>query len=147
MLLARRALEVPEVAAHLFDYAARDRGDTSTEYGGVIDLDAAGRFQVLEFAPRLRFHDERFQASPEMFDAGYTALVHFHFHVQRPRNEEYAGPGLGDMEYAQSTRANCLVLTSVGEHRMNVDFYRHDGVVVDLGLIEETKRRRDGETK
>jgi hypothetical protein len=144
MLLARRALGVSEVVDHLFDFAARDRADTSTEYGGVIDLDRHGRFHVIEFPPRFRTGDQRFNASQEMFDAGYTALFHFHFHVQEPRNDAYAGPGHGDGEYALNTRANCLVLTSVGEHVMNVDYYRHGGVVVDLGEIRRPSGTPNG---
>ena len=100
------------------------------------DLDRKGRFQVLEFPPRVRHHDQKFIPPQAMFDAGYSALFHFHFHVQRFRNSEYAGPGLGDIEYANNTRANCLVMTYVGEGRLNVDFYRHGSVVVDLGVVE-----------
>jgi hypothetical protein len=137
MLTALQALEVPQVVDHLFDYAERDRLDETTEYGGVIDLDEKGRFEVLEFPPRIRRHDQRFNAPQAMFDAGYTALFHFHYHVQRFRNEEYAGPGYGDRDYAANTRANCLVMTYIAEGRLNVDYYRHDNVVVDLGVIEQ----------
>jgi hypothetical protein len=48
---------------------------------------------------------------------------------------EYAGPELGDMNYADNTRANCLVFTFVNEGVMNVDYYRHGRVVIDLGVI------------
>lgn len=137
MTLALEALAVPQVVAHLFDYAARDREDKSTEYGGVLALDARGRYEIIEFVPRIRQHDQRFNASQEMLDAAYTSLFHFHFHVQRVRNDQYAGPGFGDVNYADNTRANCLVLTSVGAERMNVDFYRHGRVTVDLGVIDQ----------
>jgi hypothetical protein len=136
MHIAVRALGVPQVVDHLFDYADRDQDDESTEYGGVIRLDHRGRFEILEFPPRIRHHDQKFIASQEMFDAGYTAQFHFHMHVQRHRNDEYAGPGLGDLQYATATRANCLVLTFVNRDTMNVDYYRHGGVKVDLGVIE-----------
>jgi hypothetical protein len=135
MQIAVRALDVPQVVDHLFDYADRDHEDESTEYGGVIRLDHLGRFEILEFPPRIRHHDQKFVASQEMFDAGYTAQFHFHMHVQRFRNDEYAGPGLGDMQYADATRANCLVLTFVNEETMNVDYYRHGGLKIDLGVI------------
>ncbi|MEE2819531.1 MAG: hypothetical protein VX615_02855, partial [Planctomycetota bacterium] len=79
--------------------------------------------------------DRRFNASQQMFDAGYTALFHFHYHAQKYRNGDHAGPGLGDKNYADSTRANCIVLTFVNEDEVNVDFYRHGGVVVDLGTF------------
>lgn len=136
--IAQEALSTPAVRDHLFHYADRDHADESTEYGGVISLDERGRFEILEFPPRIRVHDRRFEASQEMFDAGYTGLFHFHFHAQKTRNGGHAGPGAGDMAYADSTRANCLVMTFVDEDTLNIDFYRHDGVLVDLGVIHRS---------
>ncbi|MDP6890284.1 MAG: hypothetical protein QF471_03055 [Phycisphaerales bacterium] len=133
--MALEALKVPQVRAHVFHFADRDLMDETTEYGGVIDLDEAGRFNVREFPPRVRVHDLRFEASQQMFDAGYTGLFHFHNHVQKHRNGAHAGPGAGDMAYADNTRANCLLFTFVDENTMNVDYYRHDRVLVDLGVI------------
>ena len=129
------ALDVPQVRAHLFDYAGRDNVDTTTEYGGVIALDEKGRFEILEFEPKIRYHDQIFYSPQEMFDAAYTALFHFHFHAQKFRNGDHAGPGMGDKNYAENTRANCLVFTFVDKDTMNVDYYRHGGVVVDVGII------------
>jgi hypothetical protein len=137
ILIATRALKVPQVVDHLFDYAERDRNDKSTEYGGVIQLDAQGRFEVLEFPPRIRQHDRKFIASQAMLDSAYTALFHFHYHVQEFRNGENAGPGYGDLNFATNVRANCLVFTYVSQGRLNVDYYRHGRVVVDLGIIEQ----------
>ena len=130
-----KALQVPEVSKHLHEYGVRDINDKTTEYGGIIALDKKGRFEILEFEPKVRHHDRRFNASQQMFDAGYTALFHFHYHAQKYRNGDHAGPGLGDKNYADSTRANCVVLTFVNENELNVDFYRHGGVVVDLGTF------------
>jgi len=135
MLIAIRAMQVPQVVEHLFDYAERDRADKSTEYGGVIALDDKDRFEIKEFPPVVREQDQKFLASQQMLDTAYTAIFHFHFHVQYIRNERFAGPGFGDVNYADGTRANCLVFTSINENTMNVDFYRHDHVVVDLGEI------------
>jgi len=135
MHLLLKSLAVPEVRAHLMDYAERDRQDETTEYGGVINLDEQGRFQVLEFIPRVRHHDQKFMASQDLFDAAYTALFHFHFHCQSWRNRAYAGPGFGDVNYAENTRANCVVLTCVSGDELNVDFYRYGRVSVDLGTI------------
>ena len=72
-----------------------------------------------------------------MFDAAYTALFHFHFHAQKLRNGDHAGPGIGDKNYANNTRANCLVFTYINEETMNVDYYRHGGVVIDVGTISK----------
>lgn len=135
MRMALKAFEVPQVRAHLFDYADRDRADETTEYGGVLSLDAQGRFEVLEFPPTIRQHDAKFIASQAMFDHAYTSLFHFHYHAQRTNNMSYAGPGEGDAAYADATRANCLVLTFIDIDRLNVDFYRHGLVQVDLGTI------------
>lgn len=135
MSMAIEALKMPQVRGHLFHFADRDLLDETTEYGGVLDLDENGRFNVREFPPRMRVHDRRFEAPQDMFDAGYTGLFHFHYHAQKHRNGTHAGPGDGDMAYADNTRANCLVFTFVNENTMNVDFYRHGGVLVDLGVI------------
>lgn len=136
MLIAVRAVQVPQVVTHLFGYADRDHVDESTEYGGVVALDAKDRFEILEFPPVVRRHDNRFEASQAMLDAAYTAIFHFHFHVQHYENDEFAGPGFGDHNYADNTRANCLVLTFVNRNTLNVDYYRHGHVVVDLGEIK-----------
>ena len=136
MVLAVRAVSVPEVVEHLFDYAQRDHEDDSCEYGGIIALDNKGRFEVLEFPPRIRHHDNEFIASQEMMDAGYTAVMHFHNHAQEYRNTRNAGPGLGDVNYAHNTRTNCLVFSFVNENTLNVDYYRHSRVIVDLGEIK-----------
>jgi hypothetical protein len=135
MLMAVRAMEVPQVRAHLFDYAERDRQDRSCEYGGVIILDHRGRFEILEFPPRFRRRDNEFIASQQMLDAAYAAVFHFHNHAQRHRNDRYAGPGIGDLNYADNMRANCLVFTFVNSETLNVDFYRHGRVIVDLGEV------------
>ena len=141
MLMAVRAMQTPEVVAHLFDYADRDLNDKTTEYGGILQLDARGRFEVVEFPPRHREHDQKFNAPNEMFEAGYTALFHFHFHAQRYNNATYAGPGEGDLRYAEATRANCLVMTFISRGVMNVDFFRHGNVMVDLGEINRPESR------
>lgn len=140
MVIALRAVSVPQVVDHLFNYAARDRADDSTEYGGIIALDSRDRFEIREFVPVIRYHDNRFEASQAMLDAGYTSIFHFHLHVQNERNDKYAGPSFGDVNYADNTRANCLVFTSINRDTLNVDFYRHGRVIVDLGEVRRHER-------
>jgi len=135
MILALRAVDVPEVAEHLRAYAEDDRQDKTTEYGGVIRLDAQGRFEVIEFRPKYRTADNRFVASQAMLDAAYTAVFHFHFHAQKYNNRRYAAPGIGDLNYAENLRANCLVFSFVNRDTMNMDYYRHTRVIVDLGEV------------
>ena len=134
--LLREGLQVPQVRAHLFDFADRDLADRTTEYGGIIRLDPQGRFEVVEYPPRVRGSDVRFEASQEMFDAGYVGLTHFHYHAQAYENHRYCGPHLGDFTYADATGVNGLVMTFVSRDRMNADYYRRGRVVVDLGVIE-----------
>jgi len=135
MTLALRAVEVSQVAAHLWAYAEDDRQDKTTEYGGVIRLDARGRFEVIEFRPKFRTADNRFVASQAMLDSAYTAVFHFHFHAQKYDNRRYTAPGIGDLNYADNLRANCLVFSFVNKDTMNVDYYRHSRVIVDLGEV------------
>ncbi|MCP4836628.1 MAG: hypothetical protein GY895_17900 [Phycisphaera sp.] len=135
ILVATEALEIAPVRSHLFDHAERDLLDNSTEFGGVISTDEQGRIVVLEFMPRIRNGDIRFEAPQEMFDAGYRGVFHFHHHAQKYDNKDYAGPHLGDFSYAGSTRANCLVFTFIDSRTLNADWYRHGGVVVDLGVF------------
>ena len=134
--VAMEALRLDPVMSHLFDHAERDLLDTGTEFGGIISIDDRGRFVVLEFPPRVRHGDLRFEAPQEMFDAGYRGLFHFHHHAQKYENKDHAGPHMGDFQYALGTRANCLVFTFINSRTLNADWYRHGGVVVDLGVYE-----------
>ena len=136
MRIAIESLGIEAVRGHLFRYAERDLLDESTEFGGVISVDEQGRIEVLEFKPRLRRGDNRFEATQEMFDAAYTGVFHFHNHAQKYDNQDYAGPHMGDFAYAEATRANCLVFTFIDSRTINADFYRHGGVVVDLGTFQ-----------
>ena len=135
MMMAHEAMESAALRGHIFDLAERDMLDKTTEYGGIIRLDAAGRFELVEHLPRIRVADDRYHASQALFEDGYTALFHVHNHAQRYRNARFAGPHIGDMEYADETGANGLVFTFIDPRTINVDFYRHGAVIVDLGTI------------
>ncbi len=135
LTVAVEAISLEPIRRHLFDHAERDLLDTGTEFGGIVAIDDRGRFEIQEFPPRTRGGDIRFIAPQAMFDAGYRGLFHFHHHAQRYENRDYAGPHLGDFNYADSTRANCLVFTFIDSRTLNADWYRHGRVVVDLGQI------------
>ena len=89
----------------------------------------------------MREGDTSFVASPELLEEPTTALPHYHFHVQRVRNTQFAGPSEGDLNYASLYGRTCLVITSVGDGVMNVDVYFPSGAVSDLGVIEERDAR------
>jgi hypothetical protein len=113
----------------------RDVNDRGTEYGGILRLDDQGRIEAVEFTPRVRGSDVRFEASKEMFEAGYTGLSHFHFHAQSYDNGRYAGPHIGDFTYADATGVNGIVLCFIDSTTLNVDVYRRGRVVIDMGTI------------
>ncbi|MFZ9691385.1 MAG: hypothetical protein ACO3EP_05030 [Phycisphaerales bacterium] len=136
MHLALDAVDVPEVRRHLFDFAERDMLDRTTEFGGMISLDEQGRFELVEFPPRSRSGDLRYEGPPELFEALATGLFHVHLHCQKFDNGQYAGPHLGDFQMADASGANCLVFTFIDSKSLDVDWYRHGRIAIDLGLIE-----------
>ncbi len=130
-----RVVQDPSVKAALFEQADRDLRDTSAEHGGVIDV-VDGRPVAKAYPPISRLsHDRQFTPSDAMITHCYTGLAHYHFHAQEKNNRDYAGPGKGDLDTADRLDFNFLVFTFIDENQLNVDFYRHGRVVVDLGTI------------
>jgi hypothetical protein len=140
MVLALEAVSVPQVLAHLFEVGDRDLADRASELGGMLSSDAQGRYEFVEYPSRTRGNDARYEAPQALMDALYTGLFHVHFHAQAYDGRRYAGPHMGDFEFADSTRLNGLVLTFLDSNRLNLDFYRYGKVVVDLGVIERPSR-------
>jgi len=128
-------LEDRAILRHVFEQADRDREDRTTEYGGVVALDSEGKGELLEFPPRMKAGDLRFESPQALFDALYTGLFHFHNHAQKYENGDYAGPHMGDFAFADSTRCNGVVFTFLSVDEIDVDFYRHGRFVVDLGVV------------
>ncbi len=141
MALAVDALAVPELRKHLFEVADRDLSDRGGELGGMLSLDAKGRYEFVEYPSRSRGNDARYEAPQQLMDALYTGLFHVHFHAQSYDGRRYAGPHMGDFEFADSTRLNALVLSFIDGDHLNVDYYRYGKVVVDLGLMERPTSR------
>jgi hypothetical protein len=151
ILLIDDALHQPGMNAEFFKQVRDDRADSSTEYGGALfardqpptttttNTDQSGTFVVRLFPPRpaQRVNDRTFVASEEMFRQSGRSIAHYHFHVQTDNNAEYAGPGRGDLEYAQTHGRNCVVLTSVRSGILNADFYIRDNLMIDLGEVRE----------
>ena len=142
MAIAMEIFDSPILCQQIFDLADRDMADRDTEFGGVIRMKSDGKPSIEEMKPRVQGNDLRYEASQKMFDNAYTGMFHFHLHCQSYDNMQYAGPHLGDFAYAESTRANCLVFSFVSRKELNVDFYRHGPMVVDLGCI--ARPRNDG---
>lgn len=77
----------------------------------------------------------KFIASEDLIASSDLALSHYHFHVQKVQNREYAGPSEGDLDYAARLGRVCVVLTSLSEGVLNADAYFPGGYVIDLGEI------------
>ncbi len=134
-LLLDDLLNEPDLRASLFAHADEDHEDTSTEYGGIIDVDESGRATATKFEPFRRDSDMRFHATEAMIQRGYAGLFHYHFHVQSLNNKEQAGPGQGDLQYAEAMQAHCVVFSGVGDDALNADYYVAGRLVVDMGEI------------
>jgi hypothetical protein len=145
LLVVDEVVQEPTIAAAVASQAELDRRDQTTEYGGAILRKNIGlgtvpreEWVAMLYPPRpgQRQGDERFVASDDMLAASDLALVHYHLHAQKERNDAYAGPSPGDLVYAARFGRSCVVFTAVGKGgRMNADFYQPDGVVIDLGEV------------
>ncbi len=135
MLIALEVLDEEKLLRAVFELADRDREERSTEFGGVLALGKHKHGELMEFAPRVKSGDTRFESSQALFDALYEGLFHVHFHAQSYNNDKYAGPHMGDFQFALASRANCLVFAFLSPDELGVDFYRHGPLVIDLGAI------------
>jgi len=147
VLIAMETIDRPKLVDFLFNHAERDRGDNSTELGGAIidpqraqsGASAHGDDEIAAIAydprPAQRRGDHRFVASSELLDAAAPALFHYHFHAQRYDNDHYAGPGRGDMQYAERFGRACLVFTFITADILAADYYQPGGVRLDLGEV------------
>jgi hypothetical protein len=141
------AIREPRVIEALFEQADSDTADTTTEYGGVLRLASTrtsrGMFAAVSYPPRpaTRAGDTSFVASRELLEDSATSLAHYHFHAQRTRNTQFAGPSEGDLLYASRYGRTCVVFTTVAEGVMNADVYFPSGAVVDLGVIKRSDAR------
>lgn len=133
------AMRDPAVVAALFEQGDRNIKDDSTEFGGMLNASrdaGALRFVATGYVPQKREHRLKYISPPELFEALYTGLAHYHFHAQEYKNSIFAGPGRGDMEFAQRNNFNCVVFTFTDKNKLNADFYCRGGIVIDLGTLK-----------
>lgn len=141
ILVIDEALRNPLVAESIFVQAEMDHADETTEYGGVLSADAEAEFKAMLYPPRpgSRKGDDQFVASRDMIEQSNRSLAHYHLHVQKWANSDYAGPSPGDLAYAARHRRSCVVLTGISEDALAVDYYQPDGVVIDLGELRDVR--------
>ncbi|GJM19567.1 MAG: hypothetical protein DHS20C14_17800 [Phycisphaeraceae bacterium] len=138
ILVVDRAIATPGFAEALFEHVEADRGDKTTEYGGVIEAVGEGDgFRLVLFRPRARDRrdDNRFVASDDMVRYSDRALAHYHQHVQNVKYAKFAGPSDGDLDYARLSGRSSVVFTAIDTRRVNVDYYMGSGAVIDLGEL------------
>jgi len=140
LLAVDDAIHAPGIAPELFAQAERDRVNTITEYGGLIEPTGgnnASGFALRLYIPRsgTTGSDNQFVASPDLLRPGVRALAHYHLHAQEISNRNFAGPSPGDLEYAIEQGVPCVVFTSIREGVMNADYYHAGSVIVDLGDV------------
>ena len=133
------SLQEEDFCREVMKLGLEDRADTSSEHGGLLRVVGVeekkdARVWPVVFPPFQVGDDRSYQASDKLFAATIHGVAHFHFHFQLEDNRAIAGPGKGDMEYARRNRVNCVVFTSVGKERFDVDYYTPAGAVVDLGV-------------
>ena len=133
--LVQTALDSSDVRSSLFRSRDLDLEDRSTEWGGTLDWGDDGWF--IEAAPGESEGDDTvFQRQPSDFRKMFRGAIPFHFHARNLNMSAVAGPGGTDLQAAESHGVPALVITSLSEDRLQVDWYRRGGVVVDLGEIE-----------
>lgn len=138
LLVLDETLKDGRMIEAIFAQIALDQADRSTEYGGMISPLQAGGFAATLYPPRPsnRLGDRKFIASEDLIASSDQALAHYHFHVQKNQNREYAGPSEGDLDYAARLGRACVVLTSITEGVLNADVYFPGGYVIDLGDVK-----------
>jgi len=161
VLVITEALRDPGVIASLLKQSEEDRANTKTELGGALEAvttigegaglaaspvapsgsashDRTAQFEARAYPPQVgtRSSDNKYVASERMIASTPRSLAHYHFHAQKEKNTDYAGPSKGDLEYAKNNARNCLVLTSVGRNTLGVDYYQRNGARLDLGEIK-----------
>jgi hypothetical protein len=133
--LVQTALDSADVRSSIFRARDLDLDDRSTEWGGTLDWGDNGWF--IEAAPGASHVDDTvFQRRPSDFRKMFRGAIPFHFHARNLNMSAVAGPGGTDLQAAESHGVPALVFTSLSEDRLQVDWYRRGGVVVDLGEVE-----------
>ena len=132
--LVQTALDSTDVRTTLFLARDLDFEDRSTEWGGTLDWGDDG--WIIEAASgESEADDSVFQRKPSDFRKIFNGAIPFHFHARRLKMSAVAGPGDTDLQAAESHGVPALVITSLSQDRLQVDWYRRGGVVVDLGEI------------
>ena len=120
----------------LFQARDLDLEDRTSEWGGVLDW-VDDRWVIWVGPGQSATDDSVFHRNPSDFRKIFNGAIPFHFHARAIDMSAVAGPGGTDLQAAEAHGAPALVLTSLSDDRLQVDWYRRGGLVVDLGEIEQ----------
>lgn len=132
--LVQTAFDSNEVRTTLFRTRDLDLQDRSTEWGGTLDW--RDDVWLIEAAPGQSHADDSvFHRCPSDFRKIFGGAIPFHFHARLLDMSAVAGPGGTDLQAAEAHGVPALVITSLSKDRLQIDWYRRGGLVVDLGEI------------
>ncbi len=134
IVLIRQAMADHGVIDAWFEQADSDLADESGEHGGALQWSSQG-VCAKAYPSDPGAHDRQFVAPTALLMEAVRGGLHYHFHAQSHRSARYAGPGLGDLAFADRYQIAAVVLTFIDENTLNVDYYQPGGVVIDLGSI------------
>ena len=132
------ALADPATIKEFHRQGLDDLSDTTTEHGGLLTLQNITRPQLVItlYPPYFVANDFQYIASDKLLRETAAGIAQYHFHFQQIHNEERAGPGTGDLDYANTQHCTCVVITSIDTRKVNIDYYTPNNAVVDLGVYE-----------
>lgn len=143
MLVMDEVLHQPGVMSLLWRQAQLDLNDQRGGWGGAW---MARRGSTVEYVPVVypprpaqRRSDLEYVPTDDLISQCDLAVAFYSFHAWKVRNEESAGPETTDLALAARLRRNEVILTLMGERRMNVDFTMPTGIVIDMGIMEAPK--------
>jgi hypothetical protein len=125
----------PSIVGAWFEQADADLNDRHSEHGGLLIWDPAGQLAATGYAAGRVGGDHRYIASAGLLDDLPRALAHYHFHAQAYDHADHAGPGRGDLNFADDVGATSLVLTFLDRETLNLDMVLPGWVVIDLGRL------------
>lgn len=133
--LLLNVLSDPAFRRQAHQLGLEDLSDTGTEHGGLITL-VNGRGNVVIYPPLYPDNDQAYLASDKLMDAVIEGLTPFHFHYHQIHNEDFAGPGIGDLAFTRHNATQSVIITCLGAREFDVDYVTPNGAVVDLGVYQ-----------
>ena len=114
--------------------------DTSqTELGGLVVLDPDKKIKLVPYEPE-RIGNNGAYSFPKIESRNFPLSVStFHFHAVGDHDSRYSGPSSGDMIDLSKREHVGIVMTPISEDTFNIDYYRADGTIIDLGIYKYNK--------